>query len=82
MIYYYGRGHLWDTLHEKNHTFPTGCPISSRTWVGLTQIFEVPQAGGLLMQLTTAQAGWWNISNMSQPNQGSRGDGTPCIEVI
>ena len=25
------------------------------------------------------RAAWWNISNQSQPNQGSPGDGPPCM---
>ena len=57
----------------------TGCPISLRTWVELTWIWGVPWAGWLQQQIATTQAGWWNTSDPSQPNPGSRGDGTPCM---
>ena len=53
----------------------TGRPKWSCTWVGLTQIWGVPLAGGL----PTAQAGWWIIPNLSQPNPDARPLGTPCI---
>ena len=43
----------------------TGWPISSRTWVGLTSIWDVPQAIGLYC--SAAQARQWNIPNGSQP---------------
>ena len=42
-------------------------------------IWGVPPAGGPLLQLLTAQAGWWNIPNLSQPNPGPRPSGSPCI---
>ena len=41
-------------------------------------IWGVPPAGGPLLQLLTAQAGWWNIPNLSQPNPGPRPSGSPC----
>ena len=46
----------------------TGWPISSRTWVGLTWIWDVPQAVGLYCSCSAAQARQWNIPNPSQPN--------------
>ena len=46
----------------------TGWPISSRTWVGLTWIWDVPQAVGLYCSSGAAQARQWNIPNPSQPN--------------
>ena len=55
--------------------------MSSRTWVGLTSIWEVPQAVGLYGSCGAAQVRQWNIPNASQPNPGSRGDGSPCIRV-
>ena len=30
------------------------------------------------MSLPTAQAGWWNIPNLSQPNQGTGPPESPC----
>ena len=38
----------------------------------------VPLAGGPLLLLPTAEARWWNIPNLSQPNQGPRADVSPC----
>ena len=35
------------------------------------------RAGGLLLRLPTAQAGRWNIQNLSQPNPGPRADAPP-----
>ena len=34
----------------------------------LTQIWGVPPAGGPLLQLPTAQSGWWNNPNLSPQN--------------
>ena len=45
-------------------------------WVD--SVLRSSQAGGPLLQLSTAQARWWNILNLSQPNPGPRGDGPPC----
>ena len=42
----------------------TGWRFRSCTLVGLSSIFEVPLAGGQLLQLSTALAGWWNIPNL------------------
>ena len=39
---------------------------------------EISQAGGPLLYLPTAQAGWWNIPSLSQPNLGLRADDSPC----
>ena len=46
----------------------TGWPISSRTWVGFTWIWDVPQAVGLYCSCGAAQPRQWNIPNPSQPN--------------
>ena len=35
-------------------------------------------AGGPLLYLRTAQVGWWNIPNLSQPNPGPRPLAPPC----
>ena len=34
-----------------------------------------------VLYLATAQAGWWNIPNLSQPNPGSPADEIPCTYV-
>ena len=48
--------------------------------LGLVDIdLESSSAGGPLLWLATAQAGWRNIQNLSQPNPGPRHDGAPCI---
>ena len=36
------------------------------------------QASGPLLKVPTAQAGWWNLLNMSPPNISPRPDDTPC----
>ena len=41
--------------------------ICLRTWGGLD--LASSRAGGPMLYLTTAQAGCWNIPNLSQPNQ-------------
>ena len=35
-------------------------------------------AGGPLLYLPTAQAGWWNIPNLSEPNPAARPPAPPC----
>ena len=40
-------------------------------------IREFPLAGGLLIHLPTAQAGWWDIPNLSQTNLGTRQPESP-----
>ena len=42
----------------------------------------VPLAGGLIEYLPTAQAGWWNITNLSQPNPDPRPDETLCTILL
>ena len=49
-------------------------------WVGLTSIWDVPQAVGLYCSCGAAQARQRNITNLIQPNLGPRGDGSPCIK--
>ena len=39
-------------------------------------------AGGLIQYLPTAQAGWWNIANLSQPNPDPRPDETLCTILL
>ena len=39
---------------------------------------DVPQAVGLYCSCSAAQARHWSIPNLSQPNPGPRGDGSPC----
>ena len=51
--------------------------VSDLGWVDLD--LESSPAGGPLLSLATAQEGWRNIQNLSQPNPGPRRDGPPCI---
>ena len=44
-------------------------------------IWGVPPARGPLLLLPTAQAGWWNILNLSQQNPGLRADESPCTTI-
>jgi len=60
----------------------TGWPISLRTWVWLTSIWDVQQAVGLYCSCSAAQARQWNIPNLSQSNPGPREDGSPCTYFI
>ena len=67
----------------------TGCSISSRTLVGLTLILDVTpiclilhgQVGFLRKRLSN-WARWWNIPNLSQPNQGIRPPESPCTILM
>ena len=56
----------------------TGRLWSSDSKVGLTWNQGVPRAGRQLLQLPIAQARWWNISNLSQPDPTARPSQSPC----
>ena len=52
-----------------------------RIWVGLTWIWDVPQAVRLYCSCGAAQARQWNIPNPSQPNQVREEMGHPVLLV-
>ena len=60
----------------------TGWFICPKCWVRLTVIWWVHPAVGPLLYLPTAQAGWWNIPNLSQPNPTVRSDAPPCTATL
>ena len=51
--------------------------VSSRLGPGLG-LLRFGGSPRLVGRYCTAQAGWWNIPNLSQPNPGPRRDETPC----
>ena len=55
--------------------------VVCNSWVGLTWIRAVPQAGCPLLWLPTTKAGWWNFSKPSQPNTAIRASGTPWSQA-
>ena len=58
-----------------------GVPAGRGPWLGWLRFREFPRLVGRYCTLPTAQAGWWYIPNLSQPNQGPRPAGTPCTLV-
>ena len=49
---------------------------------GLTYFLGVPSADRPLVWLPNAQAGKWNIANLSQPNPGLSRNGSPCTRPV
>ena len=62
------------------HRYRVGHLLADLGWVDLDLGSSL--AGGLLLWLPTAQAGRWNIPNLSQPNLGPRADAPPSIWIM